>query len=141
MNLERIKATLTKHEGLRLDMYQDSVGVWTIGVGHNLEDKGITAEVAAKILEDDIEDAITDLQRNVSFFTQLPTAAQEALVNLCFNMGIPRLMQFKKTLAYLKDRDYKKAADELLDSRYASQVGYRALQVAQMIRSCEDDLE
>lgn len=141
MNLERIKSTLTKHEGLRLDMYQDSVGVWTIGVGHNLEDKGITAEVAAKILEDDIEDAITDLQRNVSFFTQLPVAAQEALVNLCFNMGIPRLMQFKKTLAYLKDRDYKKAADELLDSRYASQVGYRALEVAQMIRSCEDDLE
>jgi len=138
MNLERIKSTLTKHEGLKLDMYKCSAGVWTIGVGHNLEDKGISKRVAAMLLEDDINDALVDLERNIIYFYDLPEAAQEALVNLAFNMGIPRLMQFKKTLAYLRSGDYKKAADELLDSRYASQVGYRALEVAQMIRSCED---
>jgi lysozyme len=136
MNVESIKTTLTKHEGLRLHMYQDSVGIWTIGVGHNLEDKGISERVAALMLEDDIEDAITDLERNISFFGELPAAAQEALVNLCFNMGIPRLMQFKKTLAFLKECKWEKAANELLDSRYASQVGYRAVEVAQMIRRC-----
>lgn len=138
MNIERIKSTLTKHEGLKLDMYKCSAGVWTIGVGHNLEDKGISKRVAAMLLEDDINDALVDLERNIIYFYDLPEAAQEALVNLAFNMGIPRLMQFKKTLAYLRSGDYKKAADELLDSRYASQVGYRALEVAQMIRSCED---
>lgn len=138
MNIERIKSTLTKHEGLKLDMYKCSAGVWTIGVGHNLEDKAISKRVAAMLLEDDINDALVDLERNIIYFYDLPEAAQEALVNLAFNMGIPRLMQFKKTLAYLRSGDYKKAADELLDSRYASQVGYRALEVAQMIRSCEN---
>ena len=138
MNLERIKATLTKHEGLRLQMYKCSVGIYTIGVGHNLEDKGISERAAQVMLEDDIEDAITDLERNISYFKDLPTLVQEALVNLCFNLGMPRLMQFKKTLAYLKAGKYEKAANEVLDSRYASQVGYRALEVAEMIRSAED---
>lgn len=138
MNIERIKETLIKHEGLKLDMYKCSAGVWTIGVGHNLEDKGISKRVAGIMLAEDIGDALDDLERNIVYFYDLPEAAQEALVNLAFNMGIPRLMQFKKTLAYLRSGDYKKAADELLDSRYASQVGYRALEVAQMIRSCED---
>jgi len=138
MNIERIKETLIKHEGLKLDMYKCSAGVWTIGVGHNLEDKGISKRVAEIMLAEDIGDSLDDLERNIAYFYDLPEAAQEALVNLAFNMGIPRLMQFKKTLAYLRSGDYKKAADELLDSRYASQVGYRALEVAQMIRSCED---
>jgi lysozyme len=139
MNIERIKATLTKHEGLRLHMYKDSVGIYTIGVGHNLEDKGISERAAQVMLEDDIEDAITDLERNLSYFKDLPTLVKEALVNLCFNLGISRLLQFKKTLAYLKSGKYERAANEVLDSRYASQVGYRALEVAEMIRSAEDD--
>jgi lysozyme len=137
MNIERIKETLIKHEGLRLDMYKDSLGIYTIGVGHNIQDRGITARVAAVMLEEDIDVAVEDLKRNVSFFDDLPEAAQEALVNLCFNMGIPRLMQFKKTLSFLREGKYDKAANELLDSRYASQVGYRALEVAQMIRSAQ----
>jgi lysozyme len=137
MNIERIKETLIKHEGLRLDMYKDSLGIYTIGVGHNIEERGITARVAAVMLEEDIDVAVVDLKRNVSFFDDLPEAAQEALVNLCFNMGIPRLMQFKKTLSFLREGKYEKAANELLDSRYASQVGYRALEVAEMIRSAD----
>ena len=80
-------------------------------------------------------DAVVDLEKNIRGFIKLPEVVQEALVNLCFNMGIPRLMQFKKTLAYIQEGDYKKAANELLDSRYAHQVGYRAVEVAQMIRS------
>ena len=113
MNIEQLKETITRHEGLRLDLYQCTANANTIGVGHNLDAKGISAAVAALMLE----------------------VVQEALVNLCFNMGIPRLMQFKKTLAYIQEGDYKKAANELLDSRYAHQVGYRAVEVAQMIRS------
>jgi lysozyme len=65
----------------------------------------------------------------------MPQQVQEALVNLSFNMGIPRLMQFKKTLALLREGDFESAADELLDSRYAEQVGRRALEIADMIRT------
>ena len=135
MNTERLRETITRHEGSRLDMYQDTLGIWTIGVGHNIQEKGISPAVMELMLDEDIEEAIVELKRSVSFFSKMPEQVQEALVNLSFNMGIPRLMQFKKTLAYLRDGDFEAAADELLDSRYAEQVGRRADEVADMIRS------
>jgi lysozyme len=134
MNLERIKETLKKHEGEKLEMYQCSMGCHTIGVGHNLDSKPISKRVSDLMLEDDVEDSIADCKRNISFFDDLDDGCQEALVNLCFNMGIAKLLQFKKTLAYLKDGKREKAANELLNSRYATQVGYRAIEVAAMIK-------
>lgn len=135
MNMARLRETITRHEGSRLDMYQDTLGIWTIGVGHNIQEKGISPKVMEIMLEEDLEEAISELKRSVSFFSRMPEQVQEALVNLSFNMGIPRLMQFRKTLAYLRDGEFESAADELLDSRYAEQVGHRALEVADMIRT------
>jgi len=135
MDMDRLRNTITRHEGARLEMYQDSLGIWTIGVGHNIQEKGISDRVMNLMLEEDLEEAISELLRNVSFFTKMPEQVQEALVNLSFNMGIPRLMQFKKTLAYLREGDFTSAADELLDSRYATQVGERAIEIADMIRT------
>jgi len=135
MDMVRLRETITRHEGSRLDMYQDTLGIWTIGVGHNIQEKGISPKVMEIMLEEDLEEAISELKRSVSFFSKMPEQVQEALVNLSFNMGIPRLMQFRKTLAYLRDGEFASAADELLDSRYAEQVGHRALEVADMIRT------
>jgi len=134
MNLERLKSTLVRHEGEKLEIYKCSMGYQTIGVGHNLDSKPISERVSRLMLEDDVEDAIADCKRNISFFDSLDDDCQEALVNLCFNMGIAKLMQFKKTLAFLQDGNREKAANELLDSRYATQVGYRAIEVASMIK-------
>lgn len=133
--MDRLRKTIIRHEGSRLKMYQDTLGIWTIGVGHNIQEKGISPDVMALILEEDLAESIADLKRNISFFSDLPEQIQEALVNLCFNMGIPRLLQFKKTLAYLRDEDFKSAANELLDSRYAAQVGQRAIEISDMIRT------
>lgn len=135
MDMDRLRKTIIRHEGSRLKMYQDTLGIWTIGVGHNIQEKGISPDVMALILEEDLAESIADLKRNISFFSDLPEQIQEALVNLCFNMGIPRLLQFKKTLAYLRDEDFKSAANELLDSRYAAQVGQRAIEISDMIRT------
>jgi|TARA_B110000902_G_scaffold28571_1_gene30958 lysozyme len=135
MDMVRLRETITRHEGSRLQMYQDSLGIWTIGVGHNIQEKGISPKVMELMLDEDLEEAISELKRSVSFFSKMPQQVQEALVNLSFNMGIPRLMQFKKTLALLREGDFESAADELLDSRYAEQVGRRALEIADMIRT------
>jgi|TARA_B110000914_G_C15459310_1_gene444996 lysozyme len=137
MNNERLRETIIRHEGTRLDMYQDTLGIWTVGVGHNIQEKGISQAVMELMLEEDLAEAVSELKRSVSFFSKMPEQVQEALVNLAFNMGIPRLMQFKKTLAYLRDGNFEAAADELLDSRYAEQVGRRADEVADMIRTAE----
>ena len=135
MDMVRLRETITRHEGSRLQMYQDSLGIWTIGVGHNIQEKGISPKVMELMLDEDLEEAISELKRSVSFFSKMPQQVQEALVNLSFNMGIPRLMQFKKTLALLREGNFESAADELLDSRYAEQVGRRALEIADMIRT------
>ena len=137
MNNERLRETIIRHEGIRLDMYQDTLGIWTVGVGHNIQEKGISQAVMELMLEEGLAEAVSELKRSVSFFSKMPEQVQEALVNLAFNMGIPRLMQFKKTLAYLRDGNFEAAADELLDSRYAEQVGRRADEVADMIRTAE----
>lgn len=138
MDMERIKTTLIRHEGLELKPYRCTSDKLTIGVGRNLDDRGITHTTAMQMLDEDIELSIEDLRRNLSWFDEMPEPVQEALINLTFNMGIVRLMQFRKTIAFLRDREWDKAATEMLDSRYATQVGRRADEVADMIRSAAD---
>lgn len=138
MDMERIKTTLIRHEGLELKPYRCTSDKLTIGVGRNLDDRGITHTTAMQMLDEDIELSIEDLRRNLSWFDDMPEPVQEALINLTFNMGIVRLMQFRKTIAFLRDREWDKAATEMLDSRYATQVGRRADEVADMIRSAAD---
>ena len=136
--MERLQQTLIKHEALKLMPYRCSSDCLTIGVGRNLDDKGISERVAMIMLDEDIEDAISDLTRNLPYFGDLPECVKEALVNMVFNMGISRFLQFKKTLAYLKAGKYTKAGNECLDSRWATQVGYRAIEVAALIKSGDD---
>ena len=109
-------------------MYKCTAGANTIGIGHNLDSRPISERAAKVILEDDIEVAIEDIERGFGEeeFYKLPGKVQEALVNMCFNMGITRLLQFKNTLRLLKEESWADAAIECLDSRWANQVGGRA---------------
>jgi lysozyme len=135
MDMERVRKTLVRHEGLRLKPYKCTAGKLTIGVGRNLDDVGITEETAMTMLTEDIKNAISDLRKNFSWFETMPPIVQEALVNLAFNMGMGTLKQFVGTLGHLENRRWDKAATGLLDSRYARQVGKRAEEVADMIRA------
>lgn len=135
MDMTRLQETLTKHEGCKLELYRCTSNKLTIGIGRNIEDNGISMNTAKQMLVEDIGNCIEDLQRNVIFFNEMPEVVKEALVNMVFNMGITRFLQFKNTLRYLKEKKYKKAGDECLNSRWAQQVGYRALEVAQQIKN------
>ena len=139
MNIERLRKQITKHEGIEYKLYRCTSDKLTIGVGRNIEDRGISHDTAMQMLDEDIDICINELQQTVSYWDDLPERVQEALVNLCFNMGIKRLMAFKKTFGYLREGMFDKAADELLDSRYANQVGQRAIDVANMIREGAED--
>ena len=135
MDMSNLKKTIIRHEGKKL--YKCSSDKWTIGVGHNIEDNGFSEAAIQFIFEEDLSTSIAECQRNIIGWDEMPSPAQEALVNLVFNMGINRLMQFKKTLGYLRNGEFGEAAEELLDSRYARQVPTRAQEVSDMIRSCE----
>lgn len=134
MNRTRLKVMLVRHEGLRLYPYTDTVGKLTIGVGRNIEDRGITAEEAAFLLDNDITFVFQQLsKRAVGVFTSLDEVRQHVLLDMAF-MGIEKVLGFRKMWKAIERRDFEAAAREMLDSKWATQVGVRATELAAMMK-------
>ncbi len=138
--MKSIEEQLVLHEGLRLNPYRCPAGKLTIGVGRNLEDKGISMAEALFLLRNDVEEVRTQLER-YPWYTQLDPVRQKVLIDMAFNLGIGGLMQFRKMLAALEAGDYGKTADEMLDSKWARQVGKRAQRLAEMMRTGADYID
>lgn len=132
-DLATLNAELIRDEGLRLKPYRDTAGKLTIGVGRNLEDRGITEREAHEMLANDILDIAYDLDRLIPWWRGLSDARQRALLNVGFNVGVGGLLKFHKMLAALQAGDFTTAAHEARDSLWARQVGQRAERVAQLI--------
>lgn len=132
--MTNLLAIIRRHEGLRLKPYLCSEGKITIGFGRNLEDMGISEKEAEMLLMSDIERCYEELDV-FSWFHDLDQVRQEAVVNMLFNLGLPTFLQFKKTLKFLAEGAYSQAAAEMLDSKWARQVGDRANELAYMIET------
>ena len=126
MNYDILLEQLEDFEGLELKAYQCTAGKTTIGLGRNLDDYGITKEEAFYLAKNNIYELENELDRAIPWWRQLDDARQRALINLAYNVGTTTLLKFKKTLQYLEDGSYEEAAEEVLDSRWAKQVGRRA---------------
>lgn len=135
MDLDVLKAELVRDEGLRLKAYRDSVGKLTIGVGHNLDDVGITYAAAMQMLEDDILDVMGQMDAQIEWWATLDDARQRVLANMAFNLGIKGLLGFQHMLAAAKVGNFEEAAEQMLSSKWATQVGARAVRLAQMMRT------
>lgn len=135
MNLDKLKASLRKHEGVRHQPYRCTAGALTIGVGRNLDAKGLSSDEIEILLDRDIHDCIFDLGRERHGWRAHSSARQNVLIELAFNLGMPRLNLFVKMWQALEDRDYIKASEEMLSSHWAAQVGQRAVTLAQMMRN------
>lgn len=133
MDLDALKRQLIHDEGLRLKPYKDSVGLLTIGVGRNLEGVGISEAEAEVLLDHDIARSIADLDRMLPWWRQMTDARQNALANMCFNMGIVVLLGFKNSLALLERGEYEKAAANFRMSKWYKQVGQRAVRICDII--------
>lgn len=134
MNRLRLEEQLLVDEGLRLKPYRCTAGRLTIGVGRNLDDRGISQAEALVLLGNDIEESWAGLVRQAPWVAAAPEPVQEALANMAFNMGVEGLMAFRRTLALLEQRRYAEAACEMLRSKWAGQVGARAERLAAMVR-------
>jgi lysozyme len=120
---------LIPDEGIKLFPYKDTNGFWSIGVGRNLVTRGITTEEALFLLDNDL-DYFLNKVKEFSFFEKLSLARQAVLIALCFNLGFKGLLTFKNFLLATENEDYEKGYSELLDSRWAKQVGSRANRMA-----------
>ena len=122
LDMDALGQDLAEDEGERLTMYRCSMGFNTVGIGHNMDARPISKRASRVIFEDDVQDCLKDLDRAVPWWRSLSEGRQRALANLCFNMGITRLLGFRNMLAALHKGDYKRAAAECLDSKWVRQV-------------------
>lgn len=128
-----LESWIKMHEGYSEKPYKDTKNKLTIGWGRNLEDRGISQDEANLMLSNDIKLCLRQLS-DYDWYVQAIPDVKWALIDMCFNMGLPRLLGFKKMIAALKVKDYTKAAIEALDSKWAQDVPERAKDVAMMIR-------
>jgi lysozyme len=128
---------LITHEGLELKPYQCTADKLTIGVGRNIEDRGITEDEARYLLKNDIKIVEDELLEKKPVVAGLDAVRQRVLVDMGFNLGIPTLMKFQNMWAAIEDEDFQTAADEAMDSRWAKQVGRRAERLCQAMATGE----
>ena len=131
---------LRKHEGVETHAYVDSVGKVTIGIGRNIDSVGgigLSDDEIDYLLANDLQRVEAELLQAFEWYEDLNDARKDAMMDICFNLGLPRLKLFKKALAAMSRSHYEIAAVELLDSRWAVQVGQRAITISEMIRSGE----
>ena len=133
--MDRIKEQLVRHEGLRLKPYRCTAGKLTIGIGRNLDDCGITQSEAYVMLINDIMNCEKQLQSKIpDIYNGLDEVRKSVLLNMCFNLGINGLLGFKNTLAFVKAGEWERAANNMLVSRWAKQVGRRAIELSELMR-------
>lgn len=149
-----LEVELTRDEGKRLKAYKDTKGKWSIGIGRNLDDvgtvplnrtkqdviaNGINEAECDQLFDYDINRTEKDLDRCLPWWRKLDPVRQRVLLNMCFNMGIgdtdDGLLSFHNTLGMIQHGEYSRAADNMLQSLWARQVGVRAQRLANMMRN------
>jgi len=123
---------LKRDEGLKLKPYRDSEGLLTIGYGTLIEE--ISTEEAEILLIHRFEKISKEAFDKFPWLHDLSGHRQDAILNMAYNLGVPRLRQFKKMIAAIEAGDYETSAREALDSKWANQVKGRAIRIAEKIR-------
>ena len=137
---KKLTAHIKEYEGLSNVLYKCTSNKLTIGYGRNLEDVGISKDEAEYLLNNDIDIALDEVSEHFDL-PNLPEPAQIVLVDMCFNMGISRLLNFRRMIKAIEEERWDDSANELLDSKYAAQTKRRARMNASLLLSCADLLD
>ena len=128
MDLHALEEHLVWAEGERLDLYKDSVGIYTIGVGHNIQEKGVSHAVSRLMLKEDIQSVVDDC-RTLAYWHDLGSVRQLIVADMVFNLGLSRFLKFINLNGALAIGDYVLAGAEMKDSTWYTQVGRRAVKL------------
>jgi lysozyme len=135
-----IEAHLVRDEGMVRHAYQDSLGFWTIGIGRLIDKRlggGITEDEARYLLRNDIARVEAECRREFPWFGALDEVREAVVLNMVFNLGMVKFKGFVNTIADIAAGNYESAASRMLQSKWAQQVGNRALRLAEMMRTGE----
>lgn len=122
--MDELKKSIIRHEGEKRFAYKDSLGYWTIGIGRNIDAKskrGLSDDEISMLLDNDIALCKSQIE-GYTWYKNQDKVRQEALIELCFNLGVDRLLLFKNMLLHMTVKDYNNAAIQLANSKWATQV-------------------
>ena len=145
MNIDQLREELKIDEGVVYEIYLDHLDLPTFGIGHLVRESDpeygeevgtpVSEERVVEAFDADIEIVLEDCRKLYDDFDELPEEAQLIVANMCFNLGYPRLSKFRGMKAGVDDRDWNRAADEMVDSRWYNQVTNRADRLVERMRA------
>lgn len=133
---DKMVKQLRRDEGVVKHAYQDTEGYWTIGVGRLIDKRrggGLSEEEIDFLLNNDVAEKEASLEASISFYKGLDEARRGVLLNMAFNLGVEGLLAFKNTLKLVGEGKYEKASEEMLKSKWAAQVGDRAVRLSKQM--------
>ena len=133
--LEKIK----HHEGFVEHVYDDSLGIPTIGYGFAIKDLVLEEDLCDEILLRKLRILGRSVMGKFPFFDSLPSDCKDVLMEMCYQLGVTGVSKFKKALKAMEDGDWEKAADEMLDSKWAKQTPNRAKELSNIVRSLHEE--
>lgn len=133
MVFDESERRIASDEGCKLKPYKCPAGKLTLGWGRNIEERGISKEEADFMFKNDMKEVRASL-RPYGWYNTLSLSRQAVLENMVFNMGISRLLGFKKMIEALKNKDFNEAAEQIIDSNAAKQLQNRYQRLARSMR-------
>lgn len=145
MNIDQLRMELEYDEGCKYEIYLDHLGLPTFGIGHLVTEDDpehgqevgttVSEERVKEVFEKDVEITIGECKKLYDDWDDLPEEVQLIIANMMFNMGRPRLSQFKGMKRGVDARDWNAAADEMVDSKWYQQVTNRAQRLVDRMRN------
>lgn len=134
MNIDTITSSLKRHEGYRARVYDDSLGIPTIGYGFAIKDLVLSESISALILKDKVSVLVSQVKDKFPWLEHSPESVQEVVVEMCYQIGVTGVSNFKNTLRAMQEGRWSDAANGMLDSKWARQTPSRAKEMAEIIR-------
>ena len=148
MNKDKLREEIAEDEGCKYEIYLDHLGLTTTGIGHLItesdEEYGkpvgtvVEQERVRQLFALDMAVTIDECKVLYPDFDDLPEEVQHIIANMCFNMGRPRLSKFKMMQAAVNARDWNEAAEQMIDSKWYTQVPNRARRLVDRMRALAD---
>ena len=137
---ETLVEDIKKEEGYRSSVYLDTLDKPTIGYGFLIDTLELQEDICELILMRKLEKLIKNIKFNFKWFDDMPDKVQDVIINMCYQLGVSGVSKFKKTIQFIKNKQWDRASVEMLDSKWArEQTPQRAKRLSEIVKSVEED--
>ena len=126
--------SIKQHEGFRSKVYDDSLGIPTIGYGFAIKDLELEEDICDMILERKLSILKERIENKFQWYRYMPQEIKDVVVEMCYQLGVYGFSRFKKTIAYIQNKQWEEASVEMLDSRWAEQTPGRAREMSNRVK-------